>query len=68
MYDRKVTLPLTEDEWRALCATAKSADRTPKLQARHLVRAALGLTDQEKHNGAVSIRQDTHGAVAAVAG
>lgn len=55
MYDRKVTLPLTEDEWRSLCATAKSADRTPKLQARHLVRAALGLTE-EKNNGDVLAR------------
>lgn len=65
MYDRKVTLPLTEDEWRALCVTAKSADRTPKLQARHMVRAALGLTDQPKHNGAGTIRQDETRAVAA---
>jgi len=68
MYDRKVTLPLTETEWRALCETAKSADRTPKLQARHLVRAALGLTDQEKHNDAVMNFGETHGAVAATAG
>ena len=44
MYDRKVILPLTEDEWRALCANARSVDRTPKLQARHLLKAALGLT------------------------
>lgn len=68
MYDRKVTLPLTETEWRALCETAKSADRTPKLQARHLVRSALGLTDQEKHNGAVTNLTETNGAVAAIAG
>ena len=52
MYDRKVILPLTEDEWRALCANARSVDRTPKLQARHLLKAALGLTNGEKHNGA----------------
>lgn len=68
MYDRKVTLPLTEAEWRALCETAKSADRTPKLQARHLMRAALGLTDQEKHNDAVRPLASEHGAVAAIAG
>lgn len=59
----KVTLLLTEAEWRALCEIAKSADRTPKLQARYMVRAALGMTDQEKHNDAVSIRQDMHSEV-----
>ena len=68
MYDRKVTLPLTEAEWSALCETAKSADRTPKLQARHLVRAALGMTDPEKHNDAVRPLAREHGAVAAIAG
>lgn len=58
MYDRKVTLPLTDAEWRALCETAKRADRTPKLQARYLLRSALGLTDQEKQPDAVPIRQE----------
>ena len=43
MYDRKITLPLTESEWRALCDNARTADRTPKLQARHIIKSALGL-------------------------
>lgn len=43
MYERKVVLPLTEDEWRTLCVNAKSMDRTPKLQARYMLRMALGL-------------------------
>jgi hypothetical protein len=68
MYDRKVTLPLTEAEWRALCETAKSADRTPKLQARHLVRAALGMTDQKTHNDAGRTLASEPGAVAAIPG
>lgn len=63
MYERKVTLPLTEDEWRALCANAKSEDRTPKLHVRYLVRQALGLTLND--NGAGSIRQDSPHAVVA---
>lgn len=61
MYDRKVILPLTEDEWRALCANALAVDRTPKLQARHLLKAALGLT-QENHNGAVHALRSEPGA------
>lgn len=62
MYDRKVILPLTEDEWRALCANALAVDRTPKLQARHLLKAALGLT-KENHNGAVLTTNPTGAAV-----
>ncbi len=52
MYDRKVTLPLTEDEWRALCEAAKSRDRTPKLQARYMLRTALEV--EQKNEGDAS--------------
>lgn len=65
MYDRKVILPLTEDEWRALCANARSVDRTPRLQARHLLKAALGLT-QEKHNGAGTALGSSTGAAVTI--
>ena len=65
MYERKVTLPLTEDEWRALCANAKSEDRTPKLHVRYLVRQALGLTVSLNDNGAGHTRQDASRAVVA---
>lgn len=46
MYERKVILQLTEDEWLTLCDNAKSSDRTPKLQARYLLKSALGLTQE----------------------
>jgi hypothetical protein len=47
MYERKVILQLTENEWLTLCDNAKSSDRTPRLQARYLLKSALGLS-QEK--------------------
>ena len=44
MYDRKIILHLTEDEWNALCTDAKLSDRTPKLQARYILKTALAQT------------------------
>ena len=58
---------MTTDEWAALVRAAGQNCRDPKQEARYLVRVGLGLTDQEKHNGA-GIRQDTPRAVAAIAG
>lgn len=69
MYERKITLPLTESEWRALCDNARMVDRTPKLQARHLIKSALGLAaatnEPNKHNCAVPAYQGTDGAIVA---
>jgi len=71
----RIQVPLGRDEYAALLKAAMSDYRHPRDQARAILRAAL-LGNQpdsdgpnmEKHNGAVSIRQDTHGAVAAIAG
>jgi hypothetical protein len=45
--NRKVVLPLTEAEWQALVAKARSEDRTPDLQARRILRRALRLSEIE---------------------
>ena len=52
--NRKVVLPLTEAEWQALVAKARSEDRTPDLQAMRILRRALRLSGSESGNGAVS--------------
>lgn len=57
MYERKITLPLTEGEWRALCENARGADRTPKLQARHLLKVALGTPGANATNPAAEVSQ-----------
>lgn len=57
MYERKITLPLTDAEWRALCENARSADRTPKLQARHLLKVALGTPPTNATNPVAEVSQ-----------
>ena len=49
--NRKVVLPLTEAEWQALVAKARSEDRTPDLQAMRILRRALRLSGGESSNG-----------------
>lgn len=49
--NRKVVLPLTEAEWQALVAKARSEDRTPDLQARRILRRALRLSEIESGDG-----------------
>lgn len=56
--NRKVVLPLTEAEWQALVAKARSEDRTPDLQARRILRRALRLSGSESGNG-VSVERTT---------
>ena len=63
----RISIPLGKDEYAALLKAAMSEYRHPRDQARYLVRVGLGLTDQEKHNGAVQVLAD-NGAVAANAG
>ena len=65
---KTIYVPLTWEEFAKLREVAMSECRDPREQARYLVRVGLGMTDQEKHNGAVRLLADDYGAVAAVAG
>lgn len=56
--NRKVVLPLTEAEWQALVAKARSEDRTPDLQAMRILRRSLRLSGGESGNG-VSVEAAT---------
>lgn len=66
---RTMRIAISDEEMQELNSLALAEYRRPRDQARYILRRVL-LDDQpeEKHNGAVSIRQDTHGAVAAIAG
>ena len=68
MRNERLTLVLSQGEMEALRRAAQAELRRPREQARYLVRVGLGMTDQEKHNGAVRLLADDYGAVAAVAG
>lgn len=48
----RITVPLSREELNALRDAADREYRHPRDQARYLVRQALGLTSEEKHNGA----------------
>ena len=64
----RVSIPLSKDEFFALQERAEKEYRHPRDQARYMLRAALGLTDQMKHNGAgLSLASET-GAVVTHAG
>lgn len=63
----RISVPMTQDELTRLLEVSRRELRHPRDQARYMLRSALGLTDQEKHNGAVMNFGETHGAVAAVA-
>lgn len=67
MSYRTMKIAISDEEMQALTELAAAEYRRPADQARYILRRVL-LDNQEKHNGAVSIRQDTHGAVAAIAG
>lgn len=65
---KPVYVRLTPEEFAKLREVALHECRDPREQARYLVRVGLGMTDQEKHNGAVRLLADDYGAVAAMAG
>lgn len=66
-----INVPLEKSELEALIATARLELRHPRDQARYLLRRALmgeqppDLPPAPMASGAVSIRQDTHGAALA---
>ena len=69
MSYRTMTIAISDEEMQALNRLALAEYRRPRDQARYILRKVLvGNEAEEDHNGAVSIRQDTHGAVAAIAG
>jgi len=68
MEAKRISVPLSPNEWEALCEMARKEYRHPKLQARYLLSAALGVTDEGKHNGAATTLAGTNGAAVSLPG
>ena len=58
----RITVPLGRDEFNALRENADKEYRHPREQARYLLRVALGLTEPQTHESAVSALQGSDGA------